>query len=62
MNEEVYNPILAGAGHLASAQDDAQIAAVRQRTATLNRHLALKVRSSNDIAFWPARCWVVVST
>ena len=43
--------VLVGAGHLTAAQDEARIAVVRKRTATLNRHLALKARSSADIAF-----------
>lgn len=43
--------VLAGAGYLAAVQDEAEIAAARNRTAVLNRHLAFKARISNEIAF-----------
>jgi SAM-dependent methyltransferase len=42
--------ILVAANHLAPAQDEATVAAVRPRTEKLNRHIQQKARGMNDIA------------
>lgn len=43
--------ILAGAGHLAPAQDPAEIGAARKRAKALNAHLLDLARASSDIAY-----------
>lgn len=43
--------VLAGAGHLCAAQDDATISKVRKQIEKLNLHLMDKARSSNDISY-----------
>ncbi len=43
--------LLAGSGHLASAQEDAQASTARKSTDKLNAHLLQRARSSADIAF-----------
>lgn len=43
--------LLVGAGHLASAQSEAEIEAARSRTVRLNQHLMGKARGSGDVNY-----------
>ncbi|MGE4369924.1 MAG: methyltransferase regulatory domain-containing protein [Burkholderiaceae bacterium] len=43
--------VLAGAGHLAGAQDDGLVSRNRKQTDKLNTHLLQKARSSSDVAY-----------